>query len=545
MRISFKRFVLFGGIAFVLFVGYMAYQLLTPAGPIAVSPQTTVITEPLADDGLPDYAAHLLSKMKEGVTPENNGAIPFLEAMWPAGIAPINQPVICSELGMELPTENGMTEPYSDQDLVDALVKWQHQHLVDDDEIDHAEHIERETRNWITEVLIDHCGSTPWTTEGAPQLAEWLNNHAEHFDKLQEAAAREKYYLPPAMLLTDPKTSLVYVLLPHVQTLRSAARCLALRAYHHIGEGDLPAAWQDARAIYRLSETPIHQALVGDMVSIACQGIADQIAIAILDSNDLSPELASEIWQFYRDRPPRDHVGVTIDEFERLAFVNSALELAGARQPTDPTAFGTGNTVTMVNPLFGALRRLAMDWELVLQIGNTWYDEVVAAMKLPSHAERQAAFDAIESKLAQQAKVTPGKVLGSAFSRTSRSKNVANVLSDLFLPAVVAAKGAEDRANALLQLQQVASALAVYRLEHGDYPNSLDTLVPAMIDVVPVDPYGNALKYKRATDGYLLYSFGKNGSVDDGGSQRVRTRSIQGLFEIGETAEGFADRCDP
>ena len=122
MRISFKRFVLVGGIAFALFVAYMAYQLLTPTGPIAVSPRTTVITEPLADDGLPEFAAYLLGEMKGGVTPENNGAIPFLQAMWPAGLT--SRRAVCDELGMEMPTSNGLVDPYEDQDLVEALVLW-------------------------------------------------------------------------------------------------------------------------------------------------------------------------------------------------------------------------------------------------------------------------------------------------------------------------------------------------------------------------------------------------------------------------------------
>ncbi|MGI9456951.1 MAG: hypothetical protein ACR2NU_10335, partial [Aeoliella sp.] len=86
MRITFKRLMIAAGLLLVGFVAWFFIQLLWPSGPITVSPQTTVLTTPLADDGLPDYSQALLDEMREGVTPEINGAIPFLQAMWPADI---------------------------------------------------------------------------------------------------------------------------------------------------------------------------------------------------------------------------------------------------------------------------------------------------------------------------------------------------------------------------------------------------------------------------------------------------------------------------
>ena len=59
-------------------VGWFVFQLFGPSPPIVVSEETTYITEPLADDGLPDYAGYLLAKGREGVTVENNAAVPLL-----------------------------------------------------------------------------------------------------------------------------------------------------------------------------------------------------------------------------------------------------------------------------------------------------------------------------------------------------------------------------------------------------------------------------------------------------------------------------------
>jgi hypothetical protein len=65
---------------------------------------------------------------------------------------------------------------------------------------------------------------------------------------------------------------------------------------------------------------------------------------------------------------------------------------------------------------------------------------------------------------------------------------------------------------------QIACALERYRLAHGDYPETLDTLTPQFMDKIPIDLIGGEpLHYHRTTDGkFLLYSVGWN-MTDDGG----------------------------
>src|SRR5690606_34800765 len=99
---------------FVLLAWLMiAYRLPGPA--IVVSRETTFLTDPLHADGLPDYTRQLLDKEREGVTPANNGAIPFLQARWPAGLDEADYRPLCNELGMEIPNQRGMTYPNGDK----------------------------------------------------------------------------------------------------------------------------------------------------------------------------------------------------------------------------------------------------------------------------------------------------------------------------------------------------------------------------------------------------------------------------------------------
>jgi hypothetical protein len=67
---------------------------------------------------------------------------------------------------------------------------------------------------------------------------------------------------------------------------------------------------------------------------------------------------------------------------------------------------------------------------------------------------------------------------------------------------------------------QIACALERYHLAHGEYPETLDVLVPQFMEKIPHDIIGGEpLHYRRTDDGkFLLYSVGWN-EKDDGGEK--------------------------
>jgi hypothetical protein len=71
------------------------------------------------------------------------------------------------------------------------------------------------------------------------------------------------------------------------------------------------------------------------------------------------------------------------------------------------------------------------------------------------------------------------------------------------------------------QLVITAIALKGYHLRHGDYPASLNDLVPEFVAGIPRDPVdGQPLRYRRDAEGsFLLYSINTDGK-DDGGDPR-------------------------
>jgi hypothetical protein len=75
----------------------------------------------------------------------------------------------------------------------------------------------------------------------------------------------------------------------------------------------------------------------------------------------------------------------------------------------------------------------------------------------------------------------------------------------------------------LVKEAQIVCALERYHFTYGEYPETLDALVPQFIEKLPHDIIGGQpLHYRRTGDGkFLLYSIGWN-ETDDGGQVALK-----------------------
>jgi hypothetical protein len=88
-----------------------------------------------------------------------------------------------------------------------------------------------------------------------------------------------------------------------------------------------------------------------------------------------------------------------------------------------------------------------------------------------------------------------------------------------FVPGMVGVVQKPAYAQTAVDLAAIACALERWRLAHGQFPETLDSLAPGLMDPLPHDIInGRPLKYHRTTDGrFVLYSVGWNGT-DEGGT---------------------------
>lgn len=496
-------------------VGLFFFQLFGPDPAIIVSKETTYITEPLGEDGLPDYEAFWVQQASEGVTPENNAAVLIWQALWPGDLDQEHWLLLCDALGMpEVPSQDeSLVEVYSKQ-VRQRIAMWlAEQHAMPEGM--EEEQWNQRLRDETADLLIDEAMSRPWTSEQIPPLAQWIKENQRPLDLLVEAAARPHYFSPSPSFLDGSDDGLIAMLLPEMQNIRTAVRGLKARAMHHLGEDRPAEAWEDLHACHRLARlTANNPTLVGQLVAIAVEGVACSGTQVLVHHADLSEPLARQILDELLAMPQVSDMARTMDQGERLYFLDSVLLMANGRASVSDLQGAAGSAFD------GVFTRIPFDWNLVMRIGNSWYDRMVTAAKMPIRDEREQAFDRIDSDLDQLgATLSSPRAWIGVVSRNQRSKIITDVLLSLFLPAIQAASNAQDRSMTSTKLTRVGAALAVYRAQHGEYPEQLADLAPEILSALPLDLYsGKSFLYERKQDGgYLLYSVFENGA-DDGGT---------------------------
>jgi hypothetical protein len=545
-------------------LGWFVFQLLGPRPAIHVSPQTTFVTEPLDENGLPDLEQYWLEQGRAGVRPENNAAVLIWRATWPGDLAPEHRQALGHALGITpLPSaDEALESPYSDQ-VRAAIAGWlsRQGHASSAEPIASPESGNAATQSdgarnpdaqasvgqpgisaggpavapeHVEQIITEAIGR-PWTSERIPPLAEWVARNQEPLDLLLTASRRPHYYSPSPSLLDDVDESLINVLLPGIQKMRDLVRALKVRAMWHLGEGRVGPAWQDLLACHSMAQlTAKGNTLVEHLVAIAIRQMANQGTLVLLSHDDLSPDEARQVKADLEQLPALPPMATAIDRGERLFFIDTILRWATGRP------MGVGQNLG--GPVPHVLLLITMDWNRILRQGNHWYDRIAAALDQPTRQERQAAIAAINADMAQlQSQATPTRLLSGLLSRRRRSDALSGVLLGTLLPAVDAAASAEDRAATQLELVRTAAALAAHRVEQDGYPETLGELVPRFLAAVPIDPYTDQpLIYVRRGSGYLVYSRFENGA-DDGGTD-VGGDIVQGEW-LDERPGGRVDRA--
>lgn len=517
-----------GGL-FLLLVAAFLYLTFGPNPPIVISRETTYLTSPRGADGYPEYGRYALELYRKGVTPENNAATLLWPAMWPGELDPPQYAAVAKELGLDhIPSKQEALVRYDDKPTQARLMAWlreQQPALVKAAEkaapadptieqpADAADANANDALANLVDDLLGNAVSAPWTSKQIPPLAKWVKDNQKPLDQIVLACKRSRCYFPSPTLLNPKPGELIAMLLPGVQTMRGAGRALAMRAMWNLGEGHPDAAWNDLLAVHRLGRLCGQgKHIVEQLVGIAIDGIAFEHTLPLLDDKSLSLTQARQIQRDLAGLGYINGLADSLDSLERLFFIDSIIEIGGRSNSKFP---GLGPN----EDVFSYLGHLRIDFNTTLRRGNERYDQLVAALRLPNWKDRDQLIRAIENDIGKQSSSgTPGTNVELFINPVRRNEIVADMFSNLFLPAISATTSAQDRAHSQLDLERVAAALAVYRIQHGSYPTKLAELVPGAADSLPNDMYtGKSFVYRRTADGYLLYSVGPNGQ-DDGGS---------------------------
>jgi hypothetical protein len=477
-----------------------------PTPKLPLGPETTYVTGPLDADGYIDYEAALNDRLGKGVTPEKNAAVLLWKALGPT-----------PEGGEGMPAEFfkrlGIDEPPKDGDYFIGLRPYlKDRRKLGNGEIDAIDNqMSRFTRR-------------PWTEKDFPDVAAWLKDNETPLALVVEATKRPDYFNPLVSRRGDKAPSwLMGARLPVVQKCRDLVGALAARAMLRVGEGKSDEAWQDLLACHRLGRLVARGGtLIEGLVGLAVDQIADNADLAYLEKANLTAAQVRDRLEDLQGLPPTPAIADKIDLGERFMYLDT-VQLIRRGGPDMLEALGDGKA-ELPRPdrkMEQAMARI--DWEPALRNGNRWYDRMAAALREEDRAAREKDLNQIEKdvKTLKEAARPPAAFAKLILGKDPPDKAVGGMIGDiligLLMPAVRKVQGAYERTEQVRRNLHVAFALAAYRDDHGRYPAKLDDLSPKYLAAVPDDLFsGQALVYRPAEDGCLLYSVGVNGK-DDGG----------------------------
>jgi hypothetical protein len=512
--------------------------------PITISKATTYITEPLRPDGYPDYLAVLNQRASQGVTPENNAVVLFMQAFGPDTIDRKNREKFFKMLGVAPPNDKGAYfvdyykyvkehTPDAMKDRFDAYGRW---------------HIPLDSQEFMRAL------QRPWAKEECPLIAKWLAMNERALALLAEASKRPRFYFP----LVARSDWLGFInLFPYRLPMRSAVRCLKCRAMLRLHEGRIEEAWDDLQTCHRLARIPGRASMstVDCTEAMMCDGMACDGDQKLAHFVKLTPEQAETFCAKMEMLLPVPTLKEQLDGFERFLYLDSiCATVRGSLKPSDIVPISSkpddsirGGDTPEWNAIRGSLKKWIgggqVDWDETMRLGNEHFDRIVALAQLPTLSERHVVGSKLDEEQKWQKAIYGYPV--SKLPEHSGNKHEGNdTPRSIFTRGVFVVYLAQlndtagvfvnSRTTITSQLTPIALALSAYRTEHGQYPDELRSLQPTYLARLPKDPWNSGdYRYHRHEDGYLLYSVGPNGNDNAGPRPDIFSGSADSTDDIG------------
>ena len=343
-------------------------------------------------------------------------------------------------------------------------------------------------------------------------VIDLLARHAATLDLIRRAADRDS-----CRYQRDWTRPSFDMLLPEMQSLRTAAQLLVLKTRREAADGNAEDALRDVARIQRIGRHAASEPiLISNLVGIAIDTIAlDTLAqvLPTLRKSDLATLDAPEIRDLITTPPAfashlygEEAFGLSI--FADLADDQRSgpdlIDLAGNGQPQP--------SVLRALPLSLPYRVFFLPADLAgYRSIMTQYQ--AAASRTEPYPDLTKRIDAIETQTRDR---SPG------------------MLSSMIVPTLGAVFKAQTRSVAIHRAATALVAATKQRLETGAVPETFDELAAQLVPPASRDPFtaDQPLVMTRTDDTLLVYSVGPDGE-DDGGPVASGADKVEGNDDIG------------
>ncbi|MEM9283081.1 MAG: hypothetical protein AAGA96_14740 [Verrucomicrobiota bacterium] len=375
-------------------------------------------------------------------------------------------------------------------------------------------------------ILIEMLGDIE-SSDGDEALTGWFSKREARVSSLAQAARRPEAVLP--FELADDFMVQINMIFPHFSEFLNSQKFLSMRVVAALENGDEAEARDGVRTMLQLARLAGSQPLlISHLVQVAMQQVAVSTIWHGLERGLWSEESLASI-----DKDLCELARGHVDSFARAMNAEVCVMMIGAAD------FFRNGGARKMNPAM--LQGLGNEDNGFSWMGRSFFqffvpdgiwdhNKAFAAEAIYDHSLGPALrgeLEDVESDLT--IKPSPRRFLAAmtmpVFSQIHYRTLHAVIETELAIHSV---------------------ALERYRIARGDYPASLDQLVPQFLDEVSVDllAEGRPITYRREGNRYLLYSYGQN-RTDDGGETVWRNAARKRVDpKNGDWVWGFAHHED-
>lgn len=353
-----------------------------------------------------------------------------------------------------------------------------------------------EVRGLISRAWQAYQGGKPFEAADKAALKEAILKNEKAFALLAEMADK------PCFLYRDPAQSLVESRLPDAIQMIQTTELLLFAALFSVEEGDVRGAVD--KVLTGLKFTPLaagEGTLMANLISVAETRILSQPLGEICRGRRVSDEDLMRLMAAQDPGPWRRRLAQGF-RGERVLFVEVGQSLFESGLGDLGSVFKGSSWweklgLWLARPLVKAdLRRSLPGFEFL-----------EAKAELPYYQSREALRDR-DQKLHD----LPWYAVVSRFMFGDSEAAFMKVAS----------------IEAIMLANRAGLACRLYKNRTGDYPQTLDELVPGLLKEVPIDPFtGKPLAYRREGEGFIVYSLGSNEKDDGGRSTYMITQLVQ------------------
>ncbi|MDO4586921.1 MAG: DUF1559 domain-containing protein [Planctomycetia bacterium] len=483
------------GVIFLLILSPIVYWNIFRGKKLEISPETTLITEPLFQDkNVVDYAKYVETLYPPEMKTDENGARIVIREIGPY----LDYPRIGDDIPdnpipywkREFDKNSPMFKRLYDQLGLDPNIPPRYQYQ-DHEASFYYQYLEKkypgDENGELREKKQEHfqCLSH-WrqkrTDEEQEFIKKWIAEYSPTLDVIADAVQRKIFLFPVNYKESDDQYKMfIGCSLQDVKTARSFARSFNFRALQRINEGNIKDAVSDVITTKRLgkqfmkTDGDYPKTFVEILIGVAMNGSGGAIPIGL--NPDAQP--TRDDWQRLLDEETTHPISFKIENSmrsEHLSCINLVSGLANFSELFDREKYknrwelGDGifdfSGKTMQQMLFGYfVESSGLDWNEIAKIINSEFakslNEPHSADDLIEEMNLLQKFDSLEGSL---------KVWSQMLTLKSRSRYLGKLFVCLFFPSYSMVTEAINRCYCSSQMQKLDYAMQLYKADHGTFP---------------------------------------------------------------------------